>query len=100
LIESDNDVSSSADELRVKIKSKESEINSPILKDLIKKHPDLIDILDNHKKELNNYKEELNSLYSVDEKSLDIVKDAIYRFLPGFNNLKLQRKPLDLILEK
>ncbi|WP_345862793.1 retron Ec78 anti-phage system effector ATPase PtuA [Shewanella algae] len=100
LIESDNDISSNADELRFKIEAKEAEINSPLLNELIGKHPELEHLLDAHKKELENYKIQLNNIYSVDEKSLDIVKSAIYKFLPGFSNLKLQRKPLDLVLEK
>lgn len=100
LIESDNELSSNADELRVKIEAKEAEINSPLLNELITKHPELEHLLDSHKKELADYKEQLNVIYTIDEKSLDIVKGAIYNFLPGFNNLKLQRKPLDLILEK
>ncbi|HCG7073355.1 MULTISPECIES: retron Ec78 anti-phage system effector ATPase PtuA [Vibrio] len=100
LIESDNELSSNADELRVKIQAKEKEINSPLLKELINKHPELEHLLDSHKKELADYKEQLNSIYTIDEKSLDIVKDAIYKFLPGFSDLKLQRKPLDLTLNK
>lgn len=100
LVESDNDSSNRIDELRVKIKAKESEINSPILKELINQHPEINDLLVSHNKELASYKDQLNALYSIDEKSLDVVKEAIYRFLPGFNNLKFQRKPLDLTLEK
>lgn len=100
LIESDKDSSRAIDELRVKIQAKEAEINSPILTELISKHPELKYLLDSHQSELEQYKIELNALYSVDDKSLDVVKDAIYKFLPGFSNLKFQRKPLDLTLEK
>lgn len=100
LIESDNELSTVADKLRVKINAKEAEINSPILKDLITKNPSLEELLESHKKELADYKKQLNSLYTIDEKSLDTVKSAIYMFLPGFSNLRLQRKPLDLTLEK
>ncbi|EKO3856533.1 AAA family ATPase [Vibrio harveyi] len=100
LVENNNDSSGLIDELRVKIKAKEDEINSPILKDLIDKHPELKYLLDAHLEEIATYKKQLNSMYSVDDKSLDVVKEAIYKFLPGFSNLKLQRKPLDLTLEK
>ncbi|OCH42464.1 retron Ec78 anti-phage system effector ATPase PtuA [Aliivibrio fischeri] len=100
LVESDNDSSSLVDELRVKIQAKEAEINSPILKDLIDKHPELNHLIESHRQELELYRDQLNSLYSVDEKSLDTVKEAIYKFLPGFSNLRFQRKPLDLTLEK
>ncbi|MCG9782006.1 AAA family ATPase [Vibrio brasiliensis] len=100
LIESDNELSRNADELRVKIQAKEAEINSPLLNELITQHPELSHLIDSHKKELQDYKEKLNDIYTIDEKSLDIVKGAIYKFLPGFSNLKLQRKPLDLTLDK
>ncbi len=100
LIESDNDIASRVDELRIKIEAKNAEINSPLLLEAVKQHPALESLIKSHERELESYKEQLNALYSVDEKSLDAVKQAIYKFLPGFSNLRLQRKPLDLTLEK
>lgn len=50
--------------------------------------------------DLNKQLTELRQTPNLSNKSLDIVKEAIYQFLPDFSELDLSLNPLDLIMKK
>lgn len=50
--------------------------------------------------DLNKQLTELSQTPNLSNKSLDIVKEAIYQFLPDFSELDLSLNPLDLIMKK
>lgn len=103
LIEIENSDNSDITALRAEIRAKEKDLDNPLLKALLaenKNSETTKKLLEDHQNSLKVLKEKLNSYYSVNSKTLHTVEDAIYSFLPGFSNLKLQRAPLDLIVDK
>ncbi|MGK2232164.1 retron Ec78 anti-phage system effector ATPase PtuA [Colwellia polaris] len=100
MVEKDNSENSEFIVLKSKIKSKEEEINSPLLKKLLTKHPETKELIKQYQSEVNALKKQLNATSNIDNKSLEVVKNAIYMFLDGFSNLKLMRSPLDLTIVK
>jgi len=106
LTEDENEKNLEVSEIKLKIAEKEAELNSPLLKslltDLDNHNSSALTIIDKYKKEIDELRKKLNLLPSnkQNDKMLSIVKNAIYKFLPGFSDLKIQRSPLDLIITK
>ncbi|EAB0741651.1 retron Ec78 anti-phage system effector ATPase PtuA [Escherichia coli] len=103
LIEIENSDNADITALRAEIRAKEKDLDNPLLKALLaenKNSETTKKLLEDHQNSLKVLKEKLNSYYSVNSKTLHTVEDAMYSFLPGFSNLKLQRAPLDLIVDK
>ena len=104
-VEIDNSDSSELNELKATIKAKEEEFNSPLIQSLIsdgkKSNNSLVqDHIKKYNEEMNELLNKLNNFSSLSNKTLEMVKKAIYNFLPGFSDLKLRRKPLDLLMNK
>lgn len=89
--------------IKAQIDAKKSELDGDILKDLMK-DPESSHIaeifINKYNAEIQLLEDKLNQLSTIDNKSLESVKNAIYKFLPGFTNLKLKRRPLDLLITK
>lgn len=106
LSEEENEKNLEVSEIKLKIAEKEAELNSPLLKSLItnldNNNSSALTIIEQYKKEIDDLRKKLNSLpiNKQNDKMLNIVKNAIYKFLPGFSDLKIQRSPLDLIISK
>jgi predicted ATP-binding protein involved in virulence len=89
--------------IKAEIKSKEKELDNPLLKAVISKSPDSLEtkeLLAQHNLVINHLKDKLNSYFDVNSKTLQTVENSIYSFLPGFSDLKFQRSPLDLLIKK
>ncbi|MEZ8941533.1 retron Ec78 anti-phage system effector ATPase PtuA [Vibrio alginolyticus] len=102
-IEQENEDSSEMLALRAQIKSKQKELDSPLLKALMsdKNASESAQALVNsYAKDLEILKTKLNAQSDINSKSLDIVRSAIYKFLPDFSDLKLRRNPLDMTIKK
>ncbi|MFE8115006.1 retron Ec78 anti-phage system effector ATPase PtuA [Brenneria goodwinii] len=103
LIEIENSDNAEIKALRAEIRAKEKDLDNPLLKAFLaeNKNSDTTKkLLEDHENSLKFLRSKLNNYYSINSKTLHTVEDAIYSFLPGFNNLKLQRAPLDLIVDK
>ncbi|ELL4734782.1 AAA family ATPase [Salmonella enterica] len=103
LIEIENSDNADLTALRAEIRAKEKDLDNPLLKALLaenKNSETTKKLLEDHQNSLKVLKEKLNNYYSVNSKTLHTIEDAIYSFLPGFSNLKLQRAPLDLTVDK
>ncbi|MFA1654488.1 retron Ec78 anti-phage system effector ATPase PtuA [Klebsiella quasipneumoniae] len=103
LIEIENSDNADITALRAEIRAKEKDLDNPLLKALLaenKNSETTKKLLEDHQNSLKVLKEKLNNYYSVNSKILHTIEDAIYSFLPGFSNLKLQRAPLDLTVDK
>ncbi|WP_028867045.1 retron Ec78 anti-phage system effector ATPase PtuA [Psychromonas arctica] len=103
LVEADNEDNSEIKVLKAKIKSKEEEFNSPLLKELIANSKDSDTsraLVARHHEDIKKLTFELNNFSNLTTHTLEFVSKAIYIFLPGFSNLKVQRKPLDLTIRK
>lgn len=103
LIEIENSDNADITALRAEIRAKEKDLDNPLLKALLaenKNSETTKKLLEDHQNSLKVLKEKLNNYYSVNSKTLHTIEDAIYSFLPGFSNLKLQRAPLDLTVDK
>lgn len=102
-VESENDESSDVKVIKAQIESKESEINSPLMKSILS-NPDTTEtgeiLIKQYKDQINELQEQLNEKSNIGNKSLDSVRNAIYKFLPGFSDLKLKRAPLDMVVKK
>ncbi|PSV25491.1 retron Ec78 anti-phage system effector ATPase PtuA [Photobacterium kishitanii] len=102
-IDNENDDDALLKVIKTKIEAKKSDLDGDVIKEL-KKDPTnshIADIfIERYKKEIKELEDELNSKTNIDNKSLDSVRNAIYQFLPGFTNLKLKRRPLDLLISK
>lgn len=103
LIEVDNSENSDIKLLKAEIRNKEKELDNPLLKALIAESPNSDTskaLIEQHNKVIVSLKNKLNNYYTISSKTLTTVEDAIYSFLPGFSDLKLQRSPLDLLISK
>jgi predicted ATP-binding protein involved in virulence len=103
LVEADNADNSEVKMLISKIKYKEEELNSPLLKALIadsNSSESSKALINSYYKEIKKLKFKLNNYSNLTDHTLEFVSKAIYEFLPGFSNLKVQRKPLDLTISK
>ncbi|SUI52755.1 recombination protein F [Serratia quinivorans] len=103
LIEVENSDNSDIRLLKAEIRNKEKELDNPLLKALISESPNSDAskaLIEQHNKIIINLKNKLNNYYNISSKTLTTVEDAIYSFLPGFSDLKLQRSPLDLLISK
>ncbi|WP_260677900.1 retron Ec78 anti-phage system effector ATPase PtuA [Vibrio furnissii] len=102
-VESENDESSDIKVIKAQIESKESEINSSLMKSILS-NPETVEtgeiLIKQYKDQINELQEQLNEKSNVGNKSLDSVRNAIYKFLPGFSDLKLKRAPLDMVVKK
>lgn len=102
-VESENDESSDIKVIKAQIESKESEINSSLMKSILS-NPETAEtgeiLTRQYKEQINELQEQLNEKSNVGNKSLDSVRNAIYKFLPGFSDLKLKRAPLDMVVKK
>lgn len=102
-VESENDESSDIKVIKAQIESKESEINSSLMKSILS-NPETVEagetLIKRYKNQINELQEQLNEKSNVGNKSLDSVRNAIYKFLPGFSDLKLKRAPLDMVVKK
>ncbi|MBE4396079.1 AAA family ATPase [Vibrio parahaemolyticus] len=102
-VESENDESSDIKVIKAQIESKESEINSSLMKSILS-NPETVEtgeiLIRKYKDQINELQEQLNEKSNVGNKSLDSVRNAIYKFLPGFSDLKLKRAPLDMVVKK
>ncbi|WP_092796325.1 retron Ec78 anti-phage system effector ATPase PtuA [Rheinheimera pacifica] len=96
----------SLNEIKIKISEKEAELNSPLLQSIFSEFENLNDnvksTIDKYRKDIEELRSRLNSISTenTNERMLNFVKDAIYNFLPGFSDLKIQRNPLDLSIKK
>ncbi|MEQ3442317.1 retron Ec78 anti-phage system effector ATPase PtuA [Pseudoalteromonas sp. BZP1] len=102
-VEAENDDNVEFQKLKEAIKFKEKELNSPLIKAILEEAGESDSArlyIQNSQEELKILKEKLNNSTNISNKSLEVVKNAIYSFLPGFRGLKLKRNPLDLTLEK
>lgn len=102
-IEEENSGNTDLNYLKAKIESKQRELENPLLKALIADSnvtPKAKALFDSYIAEIELLKRELNDQSDVNSKSLECVRNAIYRFLPGFSELKLRRNPLDMIIKK
>lgn len=102
-IEEENADNSDVKALKATIKSKEEELNNPILKELISDSGSSSSakaLIEKYAKDINDLKLKLNSSSNLKNKTLEVVRGAIYTFLPGFSNLNLQLNPLDLTMMK
>lgn len=103
LTEERNSSSTEKNKINEEIKAKEKFLNSSELKNLMKHSTGNTEIEDYVRKLMNDIedlKRSINESSMNEDVVLDNVKNAIYSFLPGFSNMKIQRKPLDLIIEK
>lgn len=105
ITEIENESNLELSEIKIKIAKKEAELNSPLLKSIFSQlseaNPKTLSIVDAYKNEIEELKQKIqSSSSSTDNKMLDVVKNAIYSFLPGFSELKIQRNPLDLTVKK
>ncbi|MBO2630871.1 AAA family ATPase [Shewanella algae] len=103
LIEQNNLDGAELNELKAQIKIKEDELKNPLLQAILKEAKDsdkANSFIRDHKEQLNFLYDKLNSLHNINSRTLSVVENAIYNFLPGFKNLKLYIKPLDLTVEK
>ncbi len=102
-VESENDESSDIKVIKAQIESKESEINSSLMKSILS-NPETVEtgeiLIRKYKDQINELQEQLNEKSNVGNKSLHSVRNAIYKFLPGFSDLKLKRAPLDMVVKK
>ncbi|ELJ8516581.1 TPA: AAA family ATPase [Vibrio cholerae] len=102
-VESENDEVSDIKVIKAQIESKESEINSSLMKAILS-NPETAEtgeiLIKQYKDQINDLQEQLNEKSNVGNKSLDSVRNAIYKFLPGFSDLKLKRAPLDMVVKK
>ncbi|EOG7731106.1 retron Ec78 anti-phage system effector ATPase PtuA [Vibrio cholerae] len=102
-VESENDEVSDIKVIKAQIESKESEINSSLMKAILS-NPETAEtgeiLIKQYKDQINELQEQLNEKSNVGNKSLDSVRNAIYKFLPGFSDLKLKRAPLDMVVKK
>ncbi|NAW70656.1 AAA family ATPase [Vibrio sp. V27_P1S3P104] len=102
-VESENDESSDIKVIKAQIESKESEINSSLMKSILS-NPETVEtgeiLIKQYEDQINELQEQLNEKSNVGNKSLDSVRNAIYKFLPGFSDLKLKRAPLDMVVKK
>ncbi|CCN34645.1 conserved hypothetical protein [Vibrio nigripulchritudo SO65] len=102
-IEQENEDSSEILALRAQIKSKQKELESPLLKALMSDEnasESAQALVNSYAKDLEILKTKLNAQADINSKSLDIVRSAIYKFLPDFSDLKLRRNPLDMTIKK
>ncbi|MFL1907044.1 retron Ec78 anti-phage system effector ATPase PtuA [Plesiomonas shigelloides] len=103
LIEIENSDNAEVIALKEEIKSKEADLNNPLLLNILSKSNDdaaVNSLMNDYRKKIEKLKKRLNSYYNINTKTLSVVEKAIYSFLPGFSNLKLQRSPLDLLISK
>ncbi|CAK2028714.1 putative Retron Ec83 ATPase [Vibrio crassostreae] len=102
-VEAENDESSDIKVIKAQIESKESEINSSLMKSILS-NPETTKtgevLIKQYQEQINELQEQLNEKSNVGNKSLDSVRNAIYKFLPGFSDLKLKRAPLDMVVKK
>lgn len=107
LVERENSGNSDVRSIKSKIEGKKSDLESPILKQLLS----LDEAKDKAQSIINNYKEEIKNLEgslhdllrektSRNSKLLLVVEEAIYSFLPGFSDLSIRRDPLDMVISK
>lgn len=103
LIEIENSDNSDIKSLKLEIRNREKDLDNPLLKALLAENNNSITaskLIEEQNSIIKNLKEKLNSYYTTNSKTLHIVQDAIYSFLPGFSDLVLQRAPLDLLIRK
>lgn len=91
--------------IKIAIKTEQSRFNSDSMQQLLASAAEehVIHFTTEYKNkitDLNKQLTELNQTPNLSNKSLDIVKEAIYQFLPGFSELDLSLNPLDLIMKK
>ncbi|MDC5854883.1 retron Ec78 anti-phage system effector ATPase PtuA [Vibrio europaeus] len=102
-VESENEEGSEVRVIKAKIEAKESEINSPLMQSILL-DPSSAELGENlvkqYREQINELQDELNDKSNIGNKSLDSVRNAIYKFLPGFSDLKLKRAPLDMVINK
>lgn len=105
ITEEDNQENLELNEIKIQLAKKEAELDSPLLKSIFSHLSETdektLSIVESYKNEIAELKQRIqSSLNSIDNKMLNVVKDAIYSFLPGFSELKIQRNPLDLSIKK
>ena len=103
LIEAKNEDNTGLNDLKTRLKVKEDELKSPILQRLLdssKDSPELNSLIDSYKVQIESLKKQINEYSTIKDKSLDIVSNAIYKFIPEFSDLRIQRKPLDMLVTK
>ena len=103
LVEAHNDDSAGLNKLKERLKAKLEELDNPLLKKLIqasKNTKDVAELIEAQKAEVSKLKEQINNYSSIQDRTLDVVCNAIYKFIPEFSNLKIKRKPLDMLITK
>jgi predicted ATP-binding protein involved in virulence len=102
--EVDNENNTEFVRIKSLIEEKESQLNSPLLKsifsDISDNNSKALAVIESYKNEIEHLKIKLDNCWSNDSRMLEVVKNAIYTFLPGFSELKIQRNPLDLHIKK
>lgn len=103
LVEFSNDNSTVLNRLQERLKAKQEEMDNPLIKALVEANKDSEQtkaLLSRYQEEITLLKEEINNVSTLKDKTLEVVCDAIYKFIPEFSNLKIQRQPLDLVVTK
>lgn len=103
LVEANNANNSQIKELTSQLKVNENLLKSPFIKGFISDSGDSETgklFVEQHKAVVQDLRDKINSFSTTNDIVLDSVCNAIYKFLPGFSNLQIQRAPLDLTVEK
>ena len=85
------------------IKEKELLLKNPLFESLLSessKSEHISNFINETKNEIAILKLKLNTDANKNIKLLNCIKDAIYEFIPEFNNLRVSRDPLDLLVQK
>lgn len=102
-VESENEEGSEVRVIKAKIESKEDEINSKLMTSILSDPKTAAvgeGLIMQYREQINILQEELNQKSNIGNKALDSVRNAVYKFLPGFSDLKLKRAPLDMVINK
>ncbi|MBQ4876271.1 AAA family ATPase [Pseudoalteromonas luteoviolacea] len=103
LIEARNDDSHEISKLRESLKEKQAFLDGPGLKAMKESQKDSIafdSFIKSYEDEIKQVKSKINNLSTFKDNTLEQVCNAIYEFLPSFSELRIQRKPLDMLVKK
>ena len=103
LVEIENSTEKELIELKADIKSREEQLHSHEFLQILESIPDSENknnIYNNLQTAIDTRKNKLKKKLNIDNRVIDVVRKAIYTFLPDFSNLTIQRDPLDMIIEK
>jgi len=103
LVEARNDDSHEISKLRERLKEKQAFLNGAEFKAMLDSQrgsPAFESFIKNYEDEIKQVKSKIDNLSTFKDNTLELVCNAIYEFLPNFSELRIQRKPLDLLVKK